>query len=99
MRSHNPLQKLMQGPRVGTDTRRKRLIDDEWQTFRTEAARWLADLDKKYDSLAEETRQSIDQVRRAQAKPLGRRGFRRFWLPIATGLSVFAAVVVAIRSM
>ena len=99
MRSHNPLQKLMQGLPAGTESRRKKLIDDEWQTFKTEAARWLADLDEKYNRLAEETSQSVDQVRQAQAKPLGRRGFRRFWLPIATGLSVFAAVVVAVRSM
>ena len=98
MKSYNPLQHLAHRLRRGADTRRTRLIDDEWQAFKADAAQWLADLDAKYDRLAAETRQSLDQLHRTQP-PLGQRGPRQLWLPIAAGLGVFVAVTVASHSL
>ncbi len=98
MKSHNPFQQLAHRLHRAADTRRTRLIDDEWQAFKADAAQWLADLDAKYDRLAAETRQSLDQLHRTQP-PLRQRGLRQLWLPIAAGLGVFVAVTVASHSL
>ncbi len=63
MGSRNPIRNLMQQLRTGTESRRKKLMADEWQTFRKEAAQWLADLDERYDRLQAETWESLEQIR------------------------------------
>jgi hypothetical protein len=98
MKARNPLRSFMQQLRIGTDSRRKKLTADEWPAFRKEAAQWLADLDEKYDRLAAETWENVEQIREEQSKHRARSGVRRLWLPLATGLAVFVAIVVATRS-